>query len=110
MKEIVGRTYGGGSGPIKTEGVDIGQIVVLDPEKVAQKDIAAFEESVGAIAQSELYIVTSIAETKPTKQLDEIVFDILNLTKGEREAVYEAVIDLVEKRLEKAKSVKNTKP
>ncbi len=39
-------------------------------------------------------------------ELDGIVFDILRLTKGEREAVYEAVIDLVENRLGKAKSLK----
>jgi len=37
--------------------------------------------------------------------LDKVVFDILGLTKAEREAVYEAVIDLVESRLKKAESV-----
>jgi len=39
------------------------------------------------------------------KQLDNIIFDALNLTKGERDAVYEAVINLVESRLNKAGSV-----
>jgi len=37
--------------------------------------------------------------------LDKIVFDILGLTKAEREAVYEAVMDLVESRLKKAESL-----
>jgi len=37
--------------------------------------------------------------------LEDIVFDVLGLTVGEREAVYEAVINLVRARLEKAKSV-----
>ncbi|MBN1901394.1 Eco57I restriction-modification methylase domain-containing protein [Candidatus Sumerlaeota bacterium] len=37
--------------------------------------------------------------------LDAIIFDALGLTSGEREAVYEAVISLVEARLKKAQSV-----
>ena len=37
--------------------------------------------------------------------LDNVVFDVLGLMIGEREAVSEAVVELVEKRLEKAKSI-----
>ena len=44
--------------------------------------------------------------SKPDRQiLDNIVFDVLDLTQGERDAVYEAVISLVEGRLKKAGSV-----
>ena len=39
------------------------------------------------------------------RALDDVVFDALGLTQGEREAVYEAVVTLVRKRLEKARSV-----
>jgi hypothetical protein len=39
------------------------------------------------------------------RALDEVVFDVLGLTAGEREAVYEAVVNLVRARLEKAQSV-----
>lgn len=39
------------------------------------------------------------------RALDEVVFDVLGLTAGEREAVYEAVVSLVRARLEKAKSL-----
>jgi hypothetical protein len=39
------------------------------------------------------------------RALDDVVFDVLGLTAGEREAVYEAVIELVRARLEKARSV-----
>ena len=43
---------------------------------------------------------------KPDRQtLDNIIFDALNLTQGERDAVYEAVISLVEARLKKAGSL-----
>jgi hypothetical protein len=39
------------------------------------------------------------------RALDEVVSDVLGLTAGEREAVYEAVVNLVRARLEKARSV-----
>jgi gamma-glutamyl phosphate reductase len=39
------------------------------------------------------------------RALDEVVFDVLGLTPGEREAVYEAVVNLVRARLERAQSV-----
>ena len=37
--------------------------------------------------------------------LDALIFDALNLTQGERDGVYEAVVKLVEARLNKAKSL-----
>ena len=40
------------------------------------------------------------------RALDDIIFDALNLTQGERDGVYEAVIHLVETRLQKASSLK----
>ena len=40
--------------------------------------------------------------------LDAIVFDTLNLTQGEHDAVYEAVINLVQARLQKASSLKGS--
>ena len=39
------------------------------------------------------------------RSLDDVVFGVLGLTAGEREAVYEAVIELVRARLQKANSV-----
>jgi hypothetical protein len=42
----------------------------------------------------------------PDRQaLNEFVFEVFGLTAGEREAVYEAVVNLVRARLEKARSV-----
>jgi hypothetical protein len=38
-------------------------------------------------------------------QLHEVVFDMLRLSAGEREAVYEAVVELVRARLAKVRSV-----
>ena len=39
------------------------------------------------------------------RYIDNIIFDILELTQGERDGVYEAVTDLVTTRLQKATSV-----
>jgi hypothetical protein len=44
-------------------------------------------------------------QTPQRKHLDGVVFDVLELTAGEREAVYEAVAELVKRKLEKARSV-----
>ena len=60
-------------------------------------------------------LLQSISSLSPRKlaqsesdwaSLDASIFDALNLTQGEREAVYEAVIGLVVARLSKAKSLK----
>ena len=49
-----------------------------------------------------------VLEVKPLidrQQLDSVVFDALDLTQGERDGVYEAVVNLVEARLSKARSL-----
>ena len=45
------------------------------------------------------------AEMPDRRALDDIIFDVLGLTQGERDAVYEAVINQVGARLSKARSV-----
>ncbi len=46
------------------------------------------------------------AELSDRRAFDEAFFDLLGLTRGERDGVYEALIDLVKGRLEKAKSLR----
>ena len=63
--------------------------------------------SVGSIRQEITTNDDEIFGVAPDRRaLDAIIFDTLNLTQGERDAVYEAVIDLVEARLQKASSLK----
>ena len=61
------------------------------------------------------FIIKQISPLSPRKfvnsesewfNLDAIIFDALNLTQGEREGVYESVVNLVESRLRKARSLK----
>ena len=72
---------------------------------------AAFEElckrAVGPVTQ-EIAVLggATLAPPSDRRALDDIVFDVLGLTQGERDGVYEAVVRLVEKRLEKAGSLK----
>ncbi len=51
-----------------------------------------------------LPIADEIAQSD-RRALDDMVFDVLGLTAGEREAVYQAVLNLVGARLAKARSV-----
>ena len=65
--------------------------------------------SVGNIRQEITTNDDEIFGVAPDRRaLDAIIFDTLNLTQGERDAVYEAVIDLVEARLQKASSLKGS--
>ena len=50
-------------------------------------------------------LVHDINENPHRRDLDTFIFDILNLTQGERDGVYESVVNLVEARLSKAKSL-----
>jgi hypothetical protein len=53
----------------------------------------------------------SMPHPKPDRaELDGLVFDALRLSQGERSAVYEALVDLVRARLEKARSFRPSKP
>lgn len=73
--------------------------------------LATSDERAGDVtnALQGIYPLAPRKLTDPREQawenLDTIIFDILNLTQGERDAVYEAVIELVENRLNKADSL-----
>ena len=79
----------------------------------AKKDLhAAFTDltlrSVGNIRQEITKNDDGIFGVAPDRRaLDTIIFDALNLTQGERDGVYEAVVRLVEARLSKARSLKS---
>lgn len=54
------------------------------------------------------YMKPNVKDLKPSldrKELDDIIFDELGLTEKERKEVYWATAELVQQRLQKAKSV-----
>ncbi len=99
VKELFGRQYGGGSGPVKTEGIDIVQLPFMNPNSLE------WTEKHAAVFRASLLSEPFTPENKSTRNVDSLFFDALDLTQGERDAVYEAVINLVEARLKKAGSV-----
>jgi hypothetical protein len=84
-----------GDGLMKVQTYEVADLMILDPTLLGEEDC----RRVLAVADR------LDLEDDDRRTLDSIVFDALGLTKGEREAVYEAVINLVEARLKKAGSV-----
>ncbi len=72
--------------------------------KIKSRSIQSVEEEYG-LSENEGGALT-FRPLPDRKELDDIIFDAIRLTKGEREAVYEAVVRLVEERLQKASSLK----
>jgi type I restriction-modification system DNA methylase subunit len=119
IKEFSGREYGGGSNPVKTEGIDIMKFFVLDYRsedvkklsnkisssltKLFDSQIQSVFEELGANFPDEV----SLDKVKPDRrELDKIIMsDILGLTEDEQLEVYRAVVDLVRSRMDKAKSL-----
>jgi len=73
-------------------------------KNLRNRPIYDFKTEYGAITSEEGII--QVEPLADRRQLDNVIFDALNLTPGERDAVYEAVIDLVQARLQKASSLK----
>ena len=84
---MAGRSNFGG-GLLKIQTYEVSELLCLDPKTFAFEDAAIFTSS-------------SWEMLKPSddrRSLDAIIFDALNLTQGERDSVYEAVVRLVESR------------
>lgn len=73
-------------------------------QKIKDRNIKSVEDEYGLSQNKDGLLV--FRPLPDRKELDGIIFDALRLTKGEREAIYEAVIRLVEERLQKASSLK----
>ena len=95
MVNMAGRSNFGG-GLLKLQTYEVSELLCLDPKTVTFEDEAIFTSSSWDM----------LAPSDTRRALDTIIFDILNLTQGERDGVYEAVVGLVEARLRKAKSLK----
>jgi len=91
---VAGRSNFGG-GLMKIQTYEVANLILTDPKLLRSE-----------ICRDVIYKAEKLElDGDDRKAMDEGVFDILNLTQGERDAVYEAVINLVEARLSKAGSV-----
>ena len=87
-----------GDGLMKIETYEAANLQTVNPALLSATECAS------ALAQTERLNL----DGEDRRVLDSIVFDALKLSKGEREAVYEAVVDLVAKRLQKAGSLRES--
>jgi len=89
-----------GQGALKTAVYEVKTFEVLDPAVITLSEI------VDSFFQREILNIKSELSMPDRRAIDNMIFDILALTQGERDAVYEAVLELVSSRLEKARSIK----
>lgn len=102
FRELHGRANLG-QGALKTEGIDIRTFYALCVK--SQSTIMALKNARSKLSLRKIGSVQDESKSTERRSLDNIIFDIISLTQGERDAVYEAVINLVEARLKKAGSL-----
>ena len=105
MSEAMARNLGGGGGPRSMMVYEVQDLPIINPSAFGHRNEKAL--SIGRKMNQQLLkpLVHDINENPHRRDLDTFIFDILNLTQGERDGVYEAVVNLVEARLSKAKSL-----
>lgn len=78
-------------------------LIIKEREKPIDEKCEQESKSYEEILQSEDW---DVLNPSPTRLLiDNLIFDILELTQGERDGVYEETISLIESRLKKSQSV-----
>ena len=95
MVNMAGRSNFGG-GLLKIQTYEVSELVCLDPKTFAFENENIFTSTAWEM----------LDPSDDRRALDTIIFDALDLTQGERDGVYEAVVRLVEARLRKAGSLK----
>ena len=104
--EMQTRSYGGGGGPIDATVYEIADLYL---PKHSCFDSSAHEQLINIFKSMSERTIDKIhheVNKSDRRALDAIIFDALDLTQGERDGVYEAVIHLVETRLQKASSLR----
>lgn len=103
FKELYGRSTLG-QGALKTEGIDIEKLPAPRIESLEKNVSAKFLRAFKVISTRPILSVVDEVQQKDRQELDNILFDILDLTKKERQEVYDAVCELVKNRLAKART------
>jgi len=97
------KTYG--IGVAYLYGPEIRALSVMTPDVLGFEDRHHLHQAFSSMRKRAILKIADEIRQPDRRALDEVVFDVLGLTAGEREAVYEAVVALVRARLEKAQSV-----
>jgi len=99
--EIIGRVNQG-LGVLNTYGLDFPHLLIPDPYLFDSSEVA---DTFLMLAHRNILPIFEEVKQSDRLALDQLVFDAIGLTQGEREGVYEAMLELVESRLSKAKSL-----
>ena len=105
VSEIYGRVNLG-DGLLTTYGPEILRFDFISPDQIDAQSHEHLSQAFEPMKQRQVLPIFDEIHQPDRRALDTIIFDILNLTQGERDGVYEAVVGLVEARLKKAKSLK----
>ena len=92
-----------GAGVLDINGQTIKQIPMVRPERVPVEELM---EISSALEGERLGDLSDHLSAPSLRALDRIIFDVLGLTQGEQDGVYEAVAALVTARLGKAGSLR----
>ena len=103
ISEIYGRVNLG-DGLLTTYGPEIMKFDFISPDWIDIQSGQSLNQAFELMKQREILSIFDEIHQPDRRTLDAIIFDALNLTKGERDGVYEAVIQLVTDRVEKAKN------
>jgi hypothetical protein len=94
-----------GEGVLQYAVYEMCNLFVLSADAFTKATLEALMEPFSLLKTRAIHEVEREMLQPDRRALDDVLFDALGLTVGEREAVYEAVIDLVQARLKKAESV-----
>ena len=90
---------------MKIQTYEVAWLNLLNPEVLDKKQIDALFVAGEKMSERPMLSISDEIHQPNRRALDDVVFDVLGLKAGERDAVYEAVVELVKRRLEKAKSI-----
>lgn len=112
FEEVLNREIGGGGGPRSVMVYEVNNSLILNPKLLNFKNIFLSREvrtifiECGIDPESDVPISEQEPNPLPDrKELDDVIFDALDLTQEERKEVYRSVCQLVWNRISKAKSV-----
>ena len=101
--EILGRSNFG-EGVLWMAGYEVCKIQLPDPYALAPDERDSLEDALTLVANTRILPVSEQVSQSAQQTLDAIVFDLLNLTPSERDAVLEAVVELTESRIKRARA------
>jgi hypothetical protein len=104
VSELIGR-HNFGEGVLWIAVYEAARFSILDPNQLTKEQKQKLSKAFDKIATRRMGSIFEEVDAPDRRALDDVIFDALKLTRGERDAVYEAVVELVNKRLEKAGSL-----